>query len=256
MRRHSRAPLTPSAHNCGAIQRFRQQVDALTQRWHGVAPPPPSLVEVMEALHVACEELRALNDQLTQIQETALHHQLRYQELLEFALDGYLVTDLHGCIQEANRAAAILLNIEQHRLVRKPLAVFIAPEARQAFLVQVAWLQNGAEVHEWGVRIQPRHKPAFPASVNVAPARDAYGQVIGLRWLLRDITLWQHVHGAIEQQVQTRTADLTAANAALQAGLGQAEMLYKELHHRVKNTLQVFANLLHLQSVSLQCPGA
>ena len=49
MRRHSPAPLTPSAHSCGAIQRLRQQLDALTLRWHGVAPPPPSLAEASAA---------------------------------------------------------------------------------------------------------------------------------------------------------------------------------------------------------------
>ncbi|CAA9401470.1 hypothetical protein AVDCRST_MAG94-5938, partial [uncultured Leptolyngbya sp.] len=45
----------------------------------------------------------------------------RYQELFEFAPDGYLVTDAQGKIQEANLAAARLLNIEQRFLVGKPL---------------------------------------------------------------------------------------------------------------------------------------
>jgi PAS domain S-box-containing protein len=254
MRRCSRAPLTPSGHDTDAIERLRHQVMELTQRWCGVAPPPPSLAEALEELDVACEELQAVNDELIQAQQTALRQQLRYQELFELAPDGYLVTDLHGCIQEANRAAAALLNIEQRRLMRKPLAVFVATEVRRAFLEQVTWLQNGAEVHEWGVPIQPRHKAAFPASVSVAPARDAHGQVIGLRWLLRDITPWQHVHEAIEQQVQTRTAQLAQANTALQTALGQVETRFKELHHRVKNNLQVIANLLYLQSASLQDP--
>jgi PAS domain S-box-containing protein len=252
MRRHPRAPLTPLCDYSNEIETLRQQVVALTQRWHGAAPLPPSLTEAVQQVFVAFEVLQALNEELTQAQQAAIREQLRYRELFEFAPDGYLVTDLNGGIQEVNRAAAALLNIAPHRLARKPLAVFIARETRQAFRAHIAWLQNGAEVREWGVRIQPRHKPAFPAVVRVAPARDAQGQMIGFRWLLRNITEWQQAHEALEQRVRERTAELTQANAALQAALGQAERLFKGLHHRVKTNLQVIASLLHLQAESLQ----
>jgi PAS domain S-box-containing protein len=252
MMRRPRAPLTPSGDYADEIEMLRQQVVTLSQRWQGTAPPPPSLAEAMEELSVAVEELQVVNEELSQTQQVAISHQLRYQELFEFAPDGYLVTDLDGCIQEANRAAAAMLNVGPQRMARKPLAIFIAPEERPSFRTQMAWLQNGAEVRHWGVRVQPRSRPAFPASVSVAPVRDPHGQMIGLRWLVRDITAWQQVQEALEHQVRERTAELAQANAALQAALDRAEMLSKELHHRVKNNLQVMANLLNLHSASLQ----
>jgi PAS domain S-box-containing protein len=208
----------------------------------------------MEELSVAVEELQTVNAALAQTQQAAIGEQLRYQELFEFAPDGYLVTDPYGHIQEANRAAATLLNIAPHQLAGKPLAVFIARETRQPFRAHLAWLQNGAGVREWEVRVQPRHKPAFPAVVRVAPARDPQGQVTGLRWLLRDITEWQQAHKSLEQRVRKRTAELTQANAALKAALSQAERLFRALHHRVKSNLQVIARLLQLQAESLQGP--
>ena len=252
MMRRPRAPLTPPGDYADEIDVLRQQVVTLTQRWSGAAPLPPSLADAMEELSVAMEELHAVNEELSRSQQAAISHQLRYQELFEFAPDGYLVTDLDGCIQEANRAAGAILNVEPQRLARKPLTIFIAPEERPSFRGQMAWLQNGAEVRQWGVCIQPRSKPAFPVSVSVAPVRDPQGQVIGLRWLLRDVTAWRQAQEALEHQLRERTAELAQANVALQAALDRAEMLSKELHHRAKNNLQVIANLLNLHSASLQ----
>ena len=47
----------------------------------------------------------------------------RYQELFEFAPDGYLVTDALGVIREANRAASELLGIRAEFLRGKPLSL-------------------------------------------------------------------------------------------------------------------------------------
>jgi hypothetical protein len=85
MRRQPRAPLTPPCDYTDEIEALRQQVVALTQRWHGAAPLPPSLTEAVQQLFVAFEVLQALNEELTQAQQAATRGQLRYRELFEFA---------------------------------------------------------------------------------------------------------------------------------------------------------------------------
>ncbi|MBD2021364.1 PAS domain-containing protein, partial [Leptolyngbya sp. FACHB-36] len=70
----------------------------------------------LEELHVAEEELRQQNEQLIEAREAAEIERYRYQELFEFAPDGYLVTSLSGTVQEANQAAASLLNIAKKYL--------------------------------------------------------------------------------------------------------------------------------------------
>ena len=58
-----------------------------------------------------------------------------------------------------------------------------------------------------------------------------------------------HVQHDLEGRVQQRTADLGAANAELGT-------LFQEVHHRVKNNLQVVTSLLRLQQMRVEAPQA
>src|SRR5512140_2217887 len=83
------------------------------------------LSATLEELHVASEELSRQNSELATAQLAAQAERQRYQDLFDFAPDGYLVTDTNGVIREANKAAAELLHVTQERLVGKPLAVYV-----------------------------------------------------------------------------------------------------------------------------------
>ena len=245
MRRRERTP-PPSPHDyTPKIDLLHRQLATLTQRWHGVAPTPPSLAEAIEELTTTVEELRTMNEELSQSQQAALETQQRYRELFEGVPEAYLVTDLHGIIQEANRMAAQLLHMDCSQLAGLPLAVFMARDMRQPFRTQLAWLRNGAEVREWAIRVQPRHQPAVPAICQVALARDVDGQLIGFRWLLRDLTAQHQAQEMLAQRVR-----------ALTAKLDRTELLGRELHHRTKNNLQVVASLLDWHEQDLQDPSA
>lgn len=253
------------------IKAFSEQVSALYQQanvmaWHNPHHPEDSslspsakrsdwlpvleeLQTALEELRVTEEELRTQNEALVASQAVIEAERQRYQDLFEFAPDGYLVTDINGTIQEANSAATRLLNVEQRFLVGKPLVSFIGEgaevEARRAFRSALLRFRQGGLViglnrntgveqvppQEWEVQLHPRqleksaepepgsqNQPCFDAALTVAPIRSHAGQSLGLRWLLRDITARKQAEAQVrtlnvelEQRVRDRTAELEAA---------------------------------------------
>ncbi|MEH1934917.1 MAG: PAS domain S-box protein [Nostoc sp.] len=201
------------------------------------------LQQALEELQVVEEELRQQNEELAVARELVELERQRYQDLFEFAPDAYLVTDAAGIIQEANKAAATLLAVEQKYLVNKPLNLFIAQEDRQTFTTR---LNNSQQVQEWEVYLKPREGTAFPVSIRAAAMYDSEGKQVGWRWLLCNISERQQakesLHQAydeLEKRVAERTAELVMSNVLLQqeiterqraeVALRQSENLYRQL---------------------------
>jgi PAS domain-containing protein len=119
------------------VEKWRSQVASLLQRTNNVAVATrvtpewhheqhELLMVTSEELSVASEELNVAQEELIQqheelvqqnqelvaVREAVEAERQRYQELFELAPDGYLVTDVNGNIQQANRAAAKMFNLE------------------------------------------------------------------------------------------------------------------------------------------------
>jgi PAS domain-containing protein len=137
-----------------------QQRVAQLQQLTGESPSTPQQQEIIvtafegfstafEELRVASEEMHQQHEELLFAQQALIAERQRYQQLFEFAPDSYLVTDVNGVIQEANHAAATLLNRSQQFLIGKPLAGYVVEEERRAFRNQLNQLRQVEGVQEW-----------------------------------------------------------------------------------------------------------
>ena len=130
------------------------------------------VAELNTALHelqTAAGELLNQNEELTASRLALEEEQYRYQELFEFAPDGYLVTDTEGIILEANSASTHLFNESKAFLIGKPLAIFVQSDERLSFRNRLAQIKKGHSVlnGDWELLMAPRKGPAFPASITV-----------------------------------------------------------------------------------------
>lgn len=178
--------------------RLSQLYEEANQLPEGTHPEMPLFVPkafrelgtASEELQVALEELQQQNEELAAARQMVEAQRRRYQNLFEFAPDGYLVTDAAGMIQEANQTAAELLNVPQEFLVGKPLINYLSRQDQQGMRLALTQLQQVKRLQEYEVLLQPRHGQPFNAALTVtadrSPADDSSPRQ--LRWLVRDIT--------------------------------------------------------------------
>ncbi|MGB3759354.1 MAG: histidine kinase dimerization/phospho-acceptor domain-containing protein, partial [Rivularia sp. (in: cyanobacteria)] len=142
----------------------------------------------VEELHVAQEELRQQNEQLIEYQQEIEKEHQRYQELFDFAPDGYLVTDTYGKIIEANLAASQLLALDKKKLAGKLIIIFVPQEKRGEFRKQLRYLYENKQIKDWELDLHNYSKTLFNCEINSSTINDKNGNCIGMRWLLRDIS--------------------------------------------------------------------
>ncbi len=148
-------------------------------------------------------------------------HRLRWQEWINFAVDGYVLTDEQGIIHEANYAAAELLGARKEFLLGKPLGLLMANGSHQLFYQKLSRLVEGGGVERWETRVcRPGGNPhdvALTASVLASEP----GQDIKVRWMLHDVSETRQAKHA--WQTEKNLADCLLETAEILVLLVDAE---------------------------------
>ncbi len=222
---------------------FNQQIDKLCSQIQGLLncygtklnSQQEMITDAYEELNTAMEELLTASEELKVTRAAVEKERQRYQDLFEFAPDGYLVTDINGTIQEANHVAATLLGVQQKYLVGKPLILFIAQQDRQYFSSQINNLQ---EILNWEIHLQPRRGKPFPANVKASVVYDLGEKQLGWRWLLCNISerkqaeeMLYRAYSELEIRVAERTAELVKANQKLLNEITERKKVESQLLH-------------------------
>lgn len=155
----------------------------------------------LEELNVAIEELNAQNtDLITTRQALEIEHQ-KYLNLFNLAPESYIITDTKGVILEVNKATELLLKVKQHRLVNKPLVLYIAPGDRANFHTQLDLVvDSGQTLKNYEIKMQTRKNEEFAALLSVSKQLDDQEQTRKLLWSFRDISDRRKAEEHIRQQ--------------------------------------------------------
>ncbi|MGG6266935.1 PAS domain-containing sensor histidine kinase [Leptolyngbya sp. AN03gr2] len=257
------------------LETVDQQVHQLFQSFDQSPTPDASFTEYLSALSKALTELKSIeeevcqqNQQLLETRQALEAQQRRYQELFEFAPDGYLITDKHGEIQEANRAAAELLKIDKRYIVGKILINFVAAEHRNVFRSLLLQLQSIEQVREWEIPLIADDGTRFEAALTTVAVKTETRETIALRWLVRDITTRKQIEEQL-RKIQNQNLQLIEADrlkeqfiatmshelrTPLTAILGFSDLLLRQFHrqfppHQAKLIERIFENGRHLLSL-------
>lgn len=144
-------------------------------------------------------------------------------------------TDVDGHITSWNSGAERVLGLTAEEAIGQPTAILFVPEDVAAGIpereFQTASTLGRAYDERWHLRADGSR---FWCNGVMTVMRDDQQRVRGFAKVMRDETDRRHTQ---EQ---------------LQASLQEKEVLLKEIHHRVKNNLQVITSLLALQSGTVQ----
>ncbi len=186
------------------------------------APSPEVLQETVEELQVAVEELRVSHDELLRTQleleearRATEELQIDFEQVFDTAPDALLVTDESAVVRGANAAAAALLGVRAPLLAGKPLAVYVADDARRGFRLALAAFQRELGARTLPLRLKPRGGAEIEAQAVVVPLSRRGRR--SLLWTLRPAADDARAPGSREETEMMRglLRSLPAAVAAM-----------------------------------------
>ena len=185
------------------------------------------------------------------VEEELRESEIRYRSLIENVPDIILVHQA-GVIQYVNPAAIQMMGYTQDELIHTPLTRYIAPEYQETIINSIKKRMEGEEIKPYEIEILM--KSGDRRSVVVRGTVITYLGTPSSLNVLTDITERKKIENSLrnfneklEEEVLRRTEELNKL-------LREKEVLLKEIHHRVKNNMQVVSSLLFMQARNMKDP--
>jgi PAS domain S-box-containing protein len=185
--------------------------------------------------------LRLRAQQMVIHRQTVRESEERFRLLVEGVRDYAIVMlDPAGLVTSWNAGAARLLGYSEEEILGQP-ARLLDPEERMgdgagdgssgvAAMLKAA--SSDGSVHAEHVRVR-KDGTRFHADILVTSMRNDAGRLSGFSMVTHDITARREMEGALRD------------------ALAESQVLLRELHHRVRNNLQVISTVLYLQMLGM-----
>ena len=161
----------------------------------------------------------------------ALHEsEEMYKTLLKTDPDSVVTTDLEGNIIQFSQHTMFMHGYSEDELEGKSVFDLFAPECQdKALRTLMETIKNGISRNN-ELTLLKKDGSRFTGEINASTIKNLQGENFTVLYTMRDISHHKQ------------------AEAQIQASLDEKEVLLREIHHRVKNNLQIISSLLNLQS--------
>lgn len=163
----------------------------------------------------------------------------RYRTLVRTLPDAVIVTDVAGLIQDVSQQTVELFSFQDESdLIGRPFFDLVAPESKARAVIYLHQTLKQGISRNLEYTLVRGNGEQFIGEVNTSLIRDAAGRPEKFVATTRDVT----------SRIQ--------ADKSLKTSIREKEVLLQEIHHRVKNNLQIIASLLDMSRLRLRDPQA
>ncbi len=152
--------------------------------------------------------------------------------------DAIIAQSTSGIIESWNVGAERLYGYSAEEAIGQARTLAVPPDHVDPVVVLVDRLVRGERVEDCEAIRQRKDGSLIDVSIRLSPICDDAGAVTGVSAIARDITASKE------------------AERRLKASLQEKEVLLEEVHHRVKNNLQVISSLLNIEAGRMTNPEA
>jgi PAS domain S-box-containing protein len=170
------------------------------------------------------------------LQKKAAEQLRERSRFFELSIDMVCIANTGGRFLQMNPAFSQNLGYSTQELLDRPVLEFVHPEDRAATQRELDRLASGQPTLDFLNRYQCKNGDLRWFQWRAISEAD--GSIYAVA---RDVTRDRELLEALQRQ-----------QASLSANLKEREVLLQEVHHRVKNNLQVISSLINLQMVRLQ----
>jgi PAS domain S-box-containing protein len=150
----------------------------------------------------------------------------KYRNIVETANEGIITIDKENKITFVNIKAVETIGYSQEEVIGRPIWGFISEEFRPIVKLHLDKRRHGIS-DSYELKLNHKNRTPIWIFLNSKPLFDKDGKYVGVMSMLTDIT-------------QRKAAEEALANIETARK--------KEIHHRIKNNLQVISSLLDLQA--------
>lgn len=168
-------------------------------------------------------------------EKALINSESKYRSVIENIQDVFYRSDNQGNLVMVSPSVRQLLGYEVEESLNKPIAetFYVNSQDRLDFLRE---LEKEGSIQNYEVTLKRKDGSVIPVETSSHYYYDEEGKVLGIEGIFRDIT------------------ERKEAENQLKNSLKEKEILLKEIHHRVKNNMQIVYSLLSLQSECIEDP--